>query len=314
MSTQFFLDETDIETLINLLLRSQQSRTREALCLSIGIDPKRLSFIRESSDSDFFLLLISYLDGIRDKEALCKLCCKELLPVFHQGKYATILSEIAVKLNCNQNPSVEQPTSPTPSPVPVFGINPSLQPDGSKSKSKRPYWLTGGAIFLIGLAGLAGFQIYKTESVNPQYKGLERLLSEKNWEEADHETANIMWNLAGKWQERSLRKEDYKKLSCDDLRDIDHLWTKYSNQHFGFSIQRRIFQSSDVNSDLGKFMSHVGWGRVDENKEKGQIVFVFYQVTNFSLSAPEGELPWVVNWQGSDDRQAYVSRIIDYGI
>ncbi len=171
------------------------------------------------------------MNEIGEKEALCKLCCKELLPVFHQGKYATILSEIAVKLNCNQhlrqnnpNPSIaEQPTSPTPSPVPEFGINPRLQLDGPKSQSKRLYWLTGGAIFLIGLAGLAGFQIYQTESVNPRYKGLERLLSEGKWEDADHKTADIMWDLAGKWQERSLQKEDYKKLSCDDLRNIDHL-------------------------------------------------------------------------------------------
>ena len=148
------------------------------------------------------------------------------------------------------------------------------------------------------------FQISKTESVKPEYKGLERLLLDGKWEEADHKTADIMWNLAGKWQERSLQKEDYKKLSCDNLRDIDHLWTKYSNQHFGFSIQRRIFQSNDVNSDVGKFISHVGWGRVDENKEKGQLVFLFYPITNFSLSSPEGQLPWVVNWQGSGDRQA----------
>ncbi len=61
-------------------------------------------------------------------------------------------------------------------------------------------------------------------------------------------------------------------------------------------------------------MSHVGWGRVEENKEKGQLVFIFYLVTNFSLSAPEGTLPWIVNWVGSGDRQAYVSRIVDCGI
>ncbi|KYC42241.1 hypothetical protein WA1_19875 [Scytonema hofmannii PCC 7110] len=103
MTTQFFLDETDIDTLINLLLRSQQSRTREALCYNIGIDPKRLSFIRDSSEYDFFLLLIKYLNEIGEEEALCKLCCKELFPVFSQGKYATILSEIAAKLNCDQN-------------------------------------------------------------------------------------------------------------------------------------------------------------------------------------------------------------------
>jgi len=80
MSQESFLNESDIDTLINLLLRSQQSRTREALCYSIGIDPKRLQFIKYSSDSDFFQLLISHLNEIDEQEALCKLCCKELFP------------------------------------------------------------------------------------------------------------------------------------------------------------------------------------------------------------------------------------------
>lgn len=102
MSNQNFLNESDIDALINLLLRSQQSRTREALCFSIGIDPKRLSFLRDSSDSDFFLLFIRYLNEIDDKEALCKLCCKELFPIFRKGTYGLILSKISEKLNCNQ--------------------------------------------------------------------------------------------------------------------------------------------------------------------------------------------------------------------
>jgi hypothetical protein len=101
MSNQNFLNESEIDTLINLLLRSQQSRTREALCSSIGIDPKRLSFLRDSSDSDFFLLLIRYLNEIDDKEALCKLCCRELFPIFRKGTHGPLLTKICEKLNCN---------------------------------------------------------------------------------------------------------------------------------------------------------------------------------------------------------------------
>jgi hypothetical protein len=158
MSTQFFLDETDIDTLINLLLRSQQSRTREALCFSIGIDPKRLSFIRDSSDSDFFLLLIKYLNEIGEQEALCKLCCKELSPVFRHGKYATILSEIAAKLNCNQRLSQnstknQQPTVLSSSPAPSVNVNPFNQ----LVKNKL---ITGRTILLIGLAGFTLSAIY----------------------------------------------------------------------------------------------------------------------------------------------------------
>jgi hypothetical protein len=147
MSTQFFLDEKDIEILAKLMLRSQQLRTREALCLRIGIDHRRLWFIKDYSDSDFIIQLITHLNEIDNKEAICKLCYQELWPIFCNSEiYAPILIEIATKINCNQefrqnypNPSaIEQPTSPTPSPVPEIEINPSLQPDTPKSQS----WFT----------------------------------------------------------------------------------------------------------------------------------------------------------------------------
>ncbi|MDZ8263218.1 hypothetical protein [Nostoc sp. ChiQUE01b] len=103
MSIQNFLNESDVDTLINLLLRSQQSRTREALCFSIGLDPKRLSFLRDSSDYDFFLLLIKYLNETDNQEALCKLCCQQLFPIFSKGTHRLFLSNFCEKLNCNHD-------------------------------------------------------------------------------------------------------------------------------------------------------------------------------------------------------------------
>ncbi|MEH2326416.1 MAG: GUN4 domain-containing protein [Nostoc sp.] len=150
---------------------------------------------------------------------------------------------------------------------------------------------------------MAGFQIYKTESVNPRYIHLQNLLSEGRWEDADHETADRMWEVAGKWEERSLQAKDFENFSCEDLRTIDNLWTKYSKQHFGFSIQSRIFQSSDVKNDFFKFMSQIGWGKLDEKSN----VFYYVPKPEYSLSAPEGELPWTVTYQGSGDRNAYIS-------
>lgn len=102
MSTQFFLDESDIETLTKLMLRSQRFRAREVLCLRIGIDSTRLWFIKDSSDSDFVVQLINHLNEIGNREALCKLCCEEIFPVFCNGTYAPILSDMAAKLQCNQ--------------------------------------------------------------------------------------------------------------------------------------------------------------------------------------------------------------------
>lgn len=153
MSTQFFLNETDIEALTKLMLRSQQLRTREALCIRIGIDPRRLGFIKDSSDYDFVIELINYLNEISNKEALCKLCCKELLPIFSQSeKYATILSKIIVKLNCNQRLSQnftnsQQQTVLSSIPASRIGVNPF----NPLAKNKL---ITGVTILLIGLAAI----------------------------------------------------------------------------------------------------------------------------------------------------------------
>lgn len=158
MSQQDLLTESDIDTLINLLLRSQQSRTREALCFNIGIDPKRLSFLRNSSDSDFFLLLIRYLNEIGDQEALCKLCHKELVPIFDNGTYGLFLTELAGKLNCSQgfrqnSSDNQQPISSSSSPAPSVSVNPFNRLAENKL-------VIGSAIFLIGLAGFTLSAIY----------------------------------------------------------------------------------------------------------------------------------------------------------
>lgn len=236
---------------------------------------------------------VRFTSGIDDVEALDNL----EWGITGRKPESTFQANSQVTHNYRNPSTVEQPTPPTPNP-----------PD--RPKSQRLHWLTSGAIFLIGLAGLAGFQVRgQTELFNSRYIYLENLLSEKRWKEADRETANRMWEVAGKWEERSLQAKDYDNFSCEDLRTIDNLWTKYSKGRFGFSIQRQIWESSDVSRDLGKFGIRVGW--MQRNEDGG----IFYiPVTNFSLNAREGELPWIVNWQGSGDRNAYMSRIIGCNI
>jgi hypothetical protein len=63
-------------------------------------------------------------------------------------------------------------------------------------------------------------------------------------------------------------------------------------------------------------MSRVGWGKLAK-QEDGKYIFIFVPVTDFSLNAPKGQLPWLVTWQGSDgfrDRTAYISKIASCGI
>jgi len=92
-----FLEEPDIETLIKLLNVIQQTRRRRALCQNIGIDPSQLDFIENTSEKDFCIILINFLNQTDNKIALCRLCCNELTPVFSNNNS---LKEIIEKLEC----------------------------------------------------------------------------------------------------------------------------------------------------------------------------------------------------------------------
>ncbi|MEH1978070.1 MAG: CHAT domain-containing protein [Nostoc sp.] len=94
------LNDSDREILTELLIRSGRAEysARKALCIKIGIEPNQLGFLRESTDADFALELISYLHTTDDKQAIGKIC-KQLEVVFKRGKYAVDLDSITSKIN-----------------------------------------------------------------------------------------------------------------------------------------------------------------------------------------------------------------------
>ena len=96
------LNDSDREILTELLIRSGRAEysARKALCIKTGIESNQLGFLRQSTDADFALELISYLHSIGDKQALCKIS-KELEVVFKRGKYSSDLKNLKSKLNCN---------------------------------------------------------------------------------------------------------------------------------------------------------------------------------------------------------------------
>ena len=136
------LEELDIDTLVELLLRSQQSRKRIALCINIGIDHNGLNFLENTSDRDFFILLIHYLNETDNNDALCKLCCKELLPLFTSQQNRNLLENIIEKLGCNQSIIVQKP-------IPIF--------------PKKRIFLFISTFFLIVLTTI-GFSNYNQKS------------------------------------------------------------------------------------------------------------------------------------------------------
>ena len=97
------------------------------------------------------------------------------------------------------------------------------------------------------------------------YRKLQDLLANQNFKEANEETWWVMCQVAelkglGEW----LRAKDINNFPCQDLRTIDQLWLKHSKGHFGFSIQKQIYQelggTKKYVADIWKtFYDRVGW-------------------------------------------------------
>jgi len=122
------------------------------------------------------------------------------------------------------------------------------------------------------------------------YTKLEELLEAGKWKEADVETANKRFEAAGKLRELGLEESYFHKLSCLDLRLIDTLWVKYSNGHFGFSVQKRIYQSLGGTKEYDSkvwsaFGEAIGWTK------KGEKEWLEYGKLTFNTNAPKAHLP-----------------------
>ncbi|WP_414527989.1 GUN4 domain-containing protein [Nodularia chucula] len=100
--------------------------------------------------------------------------------------------------------------------------------------------------------------------VGMDYRKLRDLLAGGMWEEADAETARVMLAIAKREKEGWLDEKSIDNFPCADLRTIDQLWVKYSNGRFGFSVQKRIYQSlggtRKYDKEIwGAFGDRVGW-------------------------------------------------------
>ncbi|MBW4566892.1 MAG: GUN4 domain-containing protein [Tolypothrix carrinoi HA7290-LM1] len=125
------------------------------------------------------------------------------------------------------------------------------------------------------------------------YTRLRDLLAGGKWKQADKETADLILKVANREEQGWLRNEDMEKFSCQDLGTIDALWVKYSNGHFGFSVQQRIWQ--EVGGKVDKATEcllgdRVGW-RVKSKWLPYDYDWLEYSDLTFSLNAPQGHLP-----------------------
>jgi hypothetical protein len=123
-----------------------------------------------------------------------------------------------------------------------------------------------------------------------KYYKLKELLKAHQWREADEETYRLMITTVGKEKGQWFNFDDLKNFPYEDLRTLDQLWVNYSNGKFGFSIQKRIWQtcgdSTSSRETWRRFCIAVGWQNSDAT------AFVKYNDLQFSIeNSPIGELP-----------------------
>jgi hypothetical protein len=132
-----------------------------------------------------------------------------------------------------------------------------------------------------------------SSAVGIDYGRLRNLLAAQQWEAADRETKTVILQVAGREREGLLNRDAIAKFPSSDLRIIDRLWVKYSNGRFGFSVQKRIWQSF-LDANPGQQIPHsreqvkplgerLGW-HVAGN-------WLYFRDLIFDISAPEGHLP-----------------------
>jgi curved DNA-binding protein CbpA len=140
----------------------------------------------------------------------------------------------------------------------------------------------------------------KTESKQAQsaqkplnYEKLGNLLASGKFKDADHETKRLLLELAGREREGWLLPDNAKSLSFQELSAIDQLWLQHSNSRFGFSTQRKIWNSlgcKSSNNIPAQTISENTFGQFVQWRIGSRWVSP-YDSFNYDLQAPKGSLP-----------------------
>ncbi|MBL1177730.1 GUN4 N-terminal ARM-like repeat domain-containing protein [Pantanalinema sp. GBBB05] len=116
------------------------------------------------------------------------------------------------------------------------------------------------------------------------YRPLQKLLVEQNWQAADQLTLQKLCELAGTAaiQRKWIYFTEVEQLPASDLHIINALWLVHSEGRFGFSVQREVWLSVGKNWD--KLWTKIGW-KSENNWTR------YPQEFTWNLTAPPGHLP-----------------------
>ncbi len=119
------------------------------------------------------------------------------------------------------------------------------------------------------------------------YTRLRDLLADGWWQEADCETELVMLRTAGR-EGKLLNVESIQKFPCSDLSTIDQLWVAASGGHFGFSVQKGIWEQARNPND-SEHDSYCAFGNCVGWRVNGK--WLSYEDMIFDIKAPKGHLP-----------------------
>jgi hypothetical protein len=140
------------------------------------------------------------------------------------------------------------------------------------------------------------------------YSSLQYLLASQELEKADEQTRKLLLQAANR-ADNWLRNEDIQSLACEDLFIIDRLWTIYSQGRFGFSVQKRIWESlGSEKPDISRgqeFSDRVGWHKEQTETDTYYDILKLYTIKRredipCGLNAPEGNLPSICEFGGGE--------------
>ncbi len=138
------------------------------------------------------------------------------------------------------------------------------------------------------------------------YTKLRDYLSNKKWQEADKETWAVMCQSVSVTAGTQLEISQISQLPCEDLQTCDRLWMQYSQDRFGFSVQKQIYES--VKGDYVRFCDRVNWPTYNSATASAQV--------RFSHKSPAGHLPsrsWVGGIQWLRHLDAMSARLTECG-
>ncbi|MGA1283379.1 MAG: NACHT domain-containing protein [Prochlorothrix sp.] len=87
----------------------------------------------------------------------------------------------------------------------------------------------------------AEIEALRTQVQDLRFQDLEAFLKNGQWLKADKETYRLMITTVGKEEGQLFEQEELLNFPCEELLTIDGLWRKYSEDRYGFSVQKEIY-------------------------------------------------------------------------